>query len=597
MNFLYEKYIPAIIITFIIVSLIFLKKENSFFKWVKKHWFFERSLSSKISTVFYIISILFLMASFLDLRGIVQNVESDIPDQKTIIVIDASASMLVEDVRPNRFKKAIFLARHFVKSSAGHQIAVVLFSDIQKRLVPFTDDIDLLDSRLAALENLDISKGGSNIAQAIQESIQYFKAGSGKANNISGNLLIFTDSELTDKGISIKIPDEVNLGVVGVGTKSGGPIPLRYSDGTFRGYKKFQGKSVTSKLNEDYLKGLSGKINNFKYWIALSYNLPTVGILDFFRNLHKEKYSKGVVSVRPVKMEYLVLPFIFFFCLAMFFSGFKSFKIPLAMFCIFFLSTSMEVIAEEEEEVKPLEAKTQKSQDILDRHRDGVAQKSELSFLAFELMIAKDVKRANQLYKELKTTKNSKKEDLFNLAASEIKLGNLKKGLIAYNNLLKANNSLSQKSKDEIRQNVLLALKKQKGKKGKDKKKNKKSKKGKDKDKNKDNKSSDDKSKSENSKKGDNKDNKDKKDKKDDKKEKNEKKDDKKDNKNQQDQNKQGKRKKQSIEDKEKEIKTKRKMVKIPPLLKQILNDDRSLQKRYLDTSTTKKHKSERRDW
>ena len=38
-------------------------------------------------------------------------------------------------------------------------------------------------------------------------------------------------------------------------------------------------------------------------------------------------------------------------------------------------------------------------------------------------------------------------------------------------------------------------------------------------------------------------------------------------------------------------------MVKIPGLIKQIMSDDRSLQKKYLDTSTDKPKKLQKKDW
>ena len=53
----------------------------------------------------------------------------------------------------------------------------------------------------------------------------------------------------------------------------------------------------------------------------------------------------------------------------------------------------------------------------------------------------------------------------------------------------------------------------------------------------------------------------------------------------------------EKIERKEEKIKKKRDGVKIPAILKQILNKDRSLQKKLLDTSTQDKHNYEKKDW
>ncbi len=71
--------------------------------------------------------------SLLDLRGDQEQINTPLTDQKTIVLIDASSSMLVEDVQPNRFKRALTVARHFVKNAIGHQISVIVFSDISKK--------------------------------------------------------------------------------------------------------------------------------------------------------------------------------------------------------------------------------------------------------------------------------------------------------------------------------------------------------------------------------------------------------------------------------------------------------------------------------
>jgi Ca-activated chloride channel family protein len=44
-------------------------------------------------------------------------------------------------------------------------------------------------------------------------------------------------------------------------------------------------------------------------------------------------------------------------------------------------------------------------------------------------------------------------------------------------------------------------------------------------------------------------------------------------------------------------IEEKRKMVKTPAMIKQILNDDRELQKKMMDTSTNDRGSKTKRDW
>ncbi|MBC96253.1 MAG: hypothetical protein CME63_00745 [Halobacteriovoraceae bacterium] len=184
-----ELLIP-IIISIILYVIVFIRTRKKMEDFVLLTWFKRKTNLYQFKKFLYLIGISLLLVSLLDFRGPEQKIESDIPDQKTIVIIDSSASMLAEDIRPNRFQKSLIMARHFVKKAFGHKIAVVLFSDQQKRLVPFTDDLDLLDARIAGLENVDLYDGGSNISQAIKESLGYFKNASSKNENLIGNILV-----------------------------------------------------------------------------------------------------------------------------------------------------------------------------------------------------------------------------------------------------------------------------------------------------------------------------------------------------------------------------------------------------------------------
>jgi Ca-activated chloride channel family protein len=264
----------------------------------------------------------------LDLRGGEQKIKTNIPDQKTIIVLDNSLSMLCEDIRPSRFSKSIQLARHFVKNAPGHKIAIVLFSDNQKRVLPFTDDIDLIDARLSSLDKTNSVSGGTNISQAITEAVQYFEADSDEdSKEISGNLLVFTDSEEGDENFKLDIPTNINLAVVGVGTLSGGNIPLRWENNSFRGYKTFKGENVITKLDENYIKQMGKNTKNFKYWIVNSYSIPTDEIMNFLRASYSKKLGSGDIRIRPVLSHFILIPAILLYCLSVILGRFPLFKV------------------------------------------------------------------------------------------------------------------------------------------------------------------------------------------------------------------------------------------------------------------------------
>lgn len=609
MSFNRLDYLPYILGALIVFLIFHFKQNYTFFMWVRRHWFFKQSLWSRVASIFYALGISLLLVSLLDLRGKEKKIKSNVPDQKTIILIDSSSSMLVEDVRPNRFQKALLLARHFIKQAAGQQISIILFSDFQKTYVPFTTDVDLLDARIASLSNLNITKGGSNLSQAIQESIQYFQESAGDVKDFSGNILIFSDAEETIDGFDLKIPDGISVGIVGVGTARGGPIPLRDSRNIFYGNKQFEGQEVNSKLDEGFLKLLGTKVKNYKYWIATSFALPTDEIIRFFTQLHNKRFSQGDVKIRPVKAEWILLPALILFSLAMFFKLQRSFTY-LFLFC--FLSFSTDSFAQDEEEgVPPL---NEEEKALVAKIAKGEASAEEKLTLAESFLKTKKVDSAITLYEE--TLNNNLKPDYLksymNLGTALLKMEEIDRGLKIYSDLaerLKKNlTEENQKLLKAMQANTLLVFKNQedqkKQKQDKDKnQQNQQNQQKQDKDKNQDNK--DKKEQQNQDKKQDQKDQrgneKDKQDQKNKEKEKSKDKD--KENKEQDKGKEKEDKKNQDGEDDQEEQREqpkpeKKLKVKLPAQLKQLMSDDRALQEQILDTSTHEAGKPRKaKDW
>lgn len=621
MNFVNTHYLPHIVIGSLLLITLLAYLNHKYFKWVKTYWFFERSWLSRISSFFYVVSLILMLSSLLDLRGPEEKIKSNLPDQKTILILDSSASMLAEDVRPNRFAKALQVARHFVKNAAGHQISIVLFSDIQKKLIPFTDDIDLLDSRLAALEKTNAVNGGSNISQAIAEAVGYF--GADDAKDAKGNIIVFTDAEESEGSFDIELGKDINLAVIGIGTAKGSSIPLRWEDGSFRGYKTSKGQTVTTKLDENYIKKIGKNVKNYKYWIINSYSLPTDEIMNFFRSTYSKSNGKGDMRVRPVYSHLVLIPAIIIFCISIVLGRFASFKTVVSLLLVGLITLSNSTFAKDDEK-KPKEIPAPLLKDM-EKIKSGRANRKEVLKLAEKFLKNKDEERATELYSEY-AKKDDEDQVKFNQATALMKTNKLDEALPLVDSLLK--NSSNEDLKNKLRQNLLLALNNEKqqqqnkdskkdDKKKDDKDKNDKDKDGKDEKEGKDGKDKKDDKKSdkenkENDKKDNGKDskedNKDQKDSKDSKGDQNQskdksdkdKKDEEKDQKDPKDLEKHERPESspKSLEEKEKMIQQKRKMVKTPALIKQIMSDDRELQKKLMDTSTNERGDSKpKRDW
>jgi Ca-activated chloride channel family protein len=607
MNFNHLEYLPYLVAIFVVFTLYQWRIHSKFYQWVQIHWFYKKSSKQTFANFLYLLGMGLLLISLLDLRGKESKIKSNIPDQKTIILIDSSSSMLVEDVRPNRFQKALLLARHFVKEAPGNQIAIMLFSDFQKSFVPFTNDVDLLDARISGLSSLNITKGGSNLSQALSEAVQYFQDSSQDPRKIVGNILVFSDAEETSSGFELKIPEGISIAMVGVGTAKGGTIPLRDGRNIFYGNKTFNGQDVISKLDESFMRSLGSKIKNYRFWIASSFTLPTKEILDFFTKEHKKKFSQGDVSFKPVLMEWILIPGIIILTLSYLFKMQKSF-VYLLIFCL--LSANFHAFAEDDEQ-KPKLEKTEL--DLMDKIADGTALRQEKLKLADLLMRKRYSEQAFTLYNEnLGQLKKIEEVPIFiNFATTMIQLEDLEGGISLYYEISQYLKNIqtdeSEKWLDIIRKNTILAFNQQeKSNKSKDQNKNK------DKNNKSDNNQSEDKSqndqnqnnqqKNQNSKGGDDNQQKKNQNKPRDPKDLENEKNEKEKNENKSEQKNKDEKKENSNNDKNEQDKEngerKKLKVKLPAQLKQLMNDDRSLQEKLLDTSTNEKFKTkDLKDW
>lgn len=580
MSALHPEYAWGLGVVFLLWILFYWRFSSGFAVWIKKAWNLKVSKWGKLSHLLYLAGLGILLFSALDWRGRPQKIKGEVKSQKTLLLIDKSASMMAEDVRPSRFEKAIFLARHFVKKAAGHRIAVHLFSDTTKKVVPFTQDVDLIDARLSGLKELDILKGGTNLSVAIQESVQYFQSGT-----TYGNILVFTDSEETKASLDLDIPSTVSVAVVAIGTLKGAKIPVRDSRSNFRGYKNFQGAPVISKLDEDFLKDLESKIDHFRYWVASSYVLPTEEVLSFFTNTLNEKKSEDEVIVRPVFGQWILALGITLLTLGLALRFGAKAIIPASawVFCVFYGPSELgaQVLPSAESQTKEsmdqaeLSEQTYKELDLLKKGKLSPEKKSEL---ARRLLKEKQQESAELLYEEsFRERKEIDETELLNLGTAKIKNKKFEDGLALYRRAEELAKKSSDPSTllDTIRRNRLFALQQQRNHEQKQKEKQQQQ------------------QQSDEEKEGDSN------------KEDGEKKQQaKNESKNQKKQSGKGEGQKQKKEQQKKRMaknqgqrpKSMQKK-KIPALVKQLMDDDRSLQEKLLDTTTNTPQRGPTKDW
>ena len=176
-----------------------------------------------------------------------------------MIGLDISASMLAEDIKPNRLLKAKHAISSFIDRLEGDRVGLIAFAGDSFVQCPLTIDYAAAKLLLDALDVDTISQSGTEISQAIEIAASSFNQEEDKHKV----LLFFTDGEDHGKKAIEAAKAAANQGIriycVGVGLPNQGtPIPLRQSNGEFLGYKHDRdGKPIVTKLEDALLREIA----------------------------------------------------------------------------------------------------------------------------------------------------------------------------------------------------------------------------------------------------------------------------------------------------------------------------------------------------
>lgn len=167
-----------------------------------------------------------------------------------LFAVDTSKSMLAEDVRPNRLKRAKFAIMDFVSQLEGDRVGLMPFAGSAFLMCPLTIDYGAFESSLEAIDTTIIPKGGTDLAAAITEAEAVL------SNEANHKILVFiTDGENLEGDALHAAQTAAEKGMtiytVGVGTREGELIPLTSNGKT--GFVKEDGKFITSQLDETML--------------------------------------------------------------------------------------------------------------------------------------------------------------------------------------------------------------------------------------------------------------------------------------------------------------------------------------------------------
>ena len=224
-----------------------------------------------------------------------------------MVGLDISASMLAEDIKPNRLLKAKHAISSFIDRLEGDRVGLIVFAGDSFVQCPLTIDYAAAKLLLDALNVDTISQSGTEINQAIEIATSSFNQEEDKYKV----LLFFTDGEDHGKRAIEAAKAAASQGIriycVGVGLPDQGtPIPLRGSNGEFRGYKHDRnGKPIVTKLEDAMLQEIA-QLTNGNYYQATPGEAEIDRLLAEFAAIEKRKIEERQFTQYEDRFQYFL---------------------------------------------------------------------------------------------------------------------------------------------------------------------------------------------------------------------------------------------------------------------------------------------------
>mgnify|MGYP005949167267 FL=1 len=203
-----------------------------------------------------------VVISLLSPQKEIEDEEIEVKGMNIHVLIDTSRSMLTEDVYPNRLEAGKRVLTNLIQSLKGDRVGFIPFSDSAYIQMPLTDDYNITQNYINAIDTTLISGGGTELYQALELAEKSFK----EIGSENKTVIVISDGgDFDKKSLDFVKENKIDVYSIGVGTKEGNVI-LEYLNGVKRGFIKDEsGSAVISKLNSDFLQKISNE-NNGKYY-------------------------------------------------------------------------------------------------------------------------------------------------------------------------------------------------------------------------------------------------------------------------------------------------------------------------------------------
>ncbi|HSU12473.1 vWA domain-containing protein [Longimicrobium sp.] len=146
-----------------------------------------------------------------------------------VLVLDASGSMRVRDLTPDRLEVEKRTARELLARLQGARVGLAIFAGRGYAMSPLTTDFSALQLYIDGLSPDLVTQGGSSLSDAIVQSLGLLAGARGDAP--SGAMVVLTDGDALEerddvlRAVNVARRAGVSVSTVGIGTPAGGQVP------------------------------------------------------------------------------------------------------------------------------------------------------------------------------------------------------------------------------------------------------------------------------------------------------------------------------------------------------------------------------------
>lgn len=237
-------------------------------------------------------------------RGNPRTAEGKASGRDVVFVVDVSRSMLAADLAPTRLERARLWIKDVTATLAGDRVALVAFAGSSVVKCPLTLDYTFFSLALDELSPTSVSRGGTNIGDAIRRTLEDVYGGDDKRPR---DLILITDGD-DQESFPLEAAQQagergVRIIALGLGdSATGATVPAEGS-----GELRYKGERVLSRQDSGALSAIARASLGGVY-----FNVGT-GTIEFdrvYRDLVQAAEGTEIEALRTVVYDEYFQPWL-----------------------------------------------------------------------------------------------------------------------------------------------------------------------------------------------------------------------------------------------------------------------------------------------